>query len=65
LLHQQIIGRLQSNDLRYKVSGLRALKSILQAFEFEINADRKPMNQIVEIFFPVIEQSLLAAPEVA
>jgi len=65
LLHQQIIGRLQSNDLRFKVSGLRALKSILQAFEFEINADRKPMNQIVEIFFPVIEQSLLAAPEVA
>jgi hypothetical protein len=51
--------------LRYKVSGLRALKSILQAFEFEINADRKPMNQIVEIFFPVIEQSLLAAPDLA
>jgi len=50
--------------LRFKVSGLRALKSILQAFEFEINADRYPMNQIVEIFFPIIEQNLLAAPEV-
>jgi hypothetical protein len=37
----------------------------LQAFEFEIDADRKPMNQIVEIFFPVIEQSLLAAPDLA
>jgi hypothetical protein len=34
----------------------------LQAFEFEINADRKPMNQIVEICLPVIEQSFLADP---
>jgi hypothetical protein len=37
------------------MSGLKALKSMLQAFEFEISSDRKPLNQIVETFFPVIE----------
>ena len=43
-LHQQLIDRITSGDERYVVSGLRALRSIVQAFEFEINADRKPLN---------------------
>lgn len=37
------------------VSGLRALKSVLQAFEFEIHEDRKPLNSLVEVFFPILE----------
>ena len=42
------------------MSGLRALKSILSAFEFEIGVDRKPLEMLVEVFFPIIEQSILA-----
>ena len=49
-----------SADVRYKISGLRALKSLIQAFEFEIDQKRKPLNQIVDIFFPIIESHLLA-----
>ena len=52
---QQIHQRLTQGDERFKISGLRALKSIIQAFEFEINAERRPLNQIVELFFPVLE----------
>jgi hypothetical protein len=39
----------------YILSGLRALRSIVQAFEFEIGEERKPLETLVEIFFPVIE----------
>ena len=59
-LHSQIQQRLVSTDVRYKISGLRALKSLIQAFEFEIDIKRKPLHHIVEIFFPIIESSLLA-----
>lgn len=54
-LQQQLIGRIQSADNVYIVSGLRALKAIVSAFEFEINTDRKPLEEIVQVFFPVLE----------
>jgi hypothetical protein len=31
---------------------------VLQAFEFEIYEDRKPLNALVENFFPMIEAIL-------
>lgn len=37
-------------------SALRALKSLFQAFEFEIKDEREPLHKLVEHFFPVIEQ---------
>ena len=52
---QAIHQRLTSNDERYQMSGLRALKSIVQAFEFEIDNERKYLHELVEIFFPVLE----------
>jgi hypothetical protein len=58
-MHQQLLGRLASNDVDYIVSGLRSLKAIVSAFEFEINADRKPLEEIAVVFFPTIESQLL------
>lgn len=37
------------------MSGLRAFKAVLQAFEFEIHEERKPLHQLVEYFFPQLE----------
>ena len=45
------------------MSALRALKSICQAFEFEIDQERKPLHEIVQVFFPVLE-GLLGSSEV-
>lgn len=53
--HQQIQERLLSNDERFQTSALRALKSIFQAFEFEIKEERKPLNHLIEVFFPILE----------
>lgn len=61
-LHQQLLGRLSSNDEAYIMSGLRSLKAIVSAFEFEINADRKPLEEIAVVFFPTIESQLLMSP---
>ena len=44
-----------SNDERYQTSALRALKSIFQAFEFEIKEERKPLYHLIEVFFPILE----------
>jgi len=44
-----------SNDERYQTSALRALKSIFQAFEFEIKAEREPLHHLIEVFFPILE----------
>lgn len=55
-----MIDRISSGNEPYIISGLRALKSILSAFEFEINQDRKPLDTLVEVFFPVIESSILS-----
>lgn len=40
------------------MSGLRALKSIFQAFEFEIKEERQPLHELVNNFFPILEQLL-------
>ena len=52
---QQIGERLTQSDERFQTSGLRALRSIFQAFEFEIKEDRIPLNQLIEVFFPILE----------
>lgn len=38
------------------ISGLLALRQIFQANEFMIDEERAPLNQLVEIFFPLLEQ---------
>jgi len=38
------------------VSGLLALKQIMQSNEFTIDEDRADLNQLVEVFFPLLEQ---------
>ena len=55
-----MLDRISSGNEPYIISGLRAFKSIICAFEFEINQDRKPLETLVEVFFPVIECSILA-----
>lgn len=55
----QIEQRLSQGEIGFIESGLRALKSILDAFEFELTEERKPMALLVEKFFPIIEQSLI------
>jgi len=55
---QQILQRLTQPDERYQMSGLRALKSIFQAFEFEINEERQPLHKLIDNFFPVLESLL-------
>jgi hypothetical protein len=60
-LHANISQRLQAGDERCLVSGLRTLKAVLQAFEFEIHEERKPLNQLVELFFPILE-GVLSGP---
>lgn len=37
-------------------SGLICLKNIIQSFEFDIDSDRKPLYQIVELFYPTLEK---------
>ena len=38
------------------ISGLLALKQIFQANEFLLDGERGALNQLVEIFFPLLEQ---------
>lgn len=54
------MDRITSGNEPYIISGLRALKSIICAFEFEINQERRPLETLVEVFFPVIESAILA-----
>lgn len=54
---EQISQRLTQSDERYQTSALRALKSIFQAFEFEIEKEKRTvLNQLVDHFFPQLEQ---------
>ena len=53
---EQISQRLTQSDERYQTSALRALKSIFQAFEFSIGEERKKLDQLVDHFFPQLEQ---------
>jgi hypothetical protein len=48
--------RLQSSEEDIIISGLRALKEVLRAYEFEIDEERKPIYQIVDLFFPQLEK---------
>ena len=60
-MQKQILDRIQSNNELYIVSALRVLKSIVEAFQFEIEVERKPLDSLVTLFFPVIEQSILGS----
>ncbi len=53
---QEIHDRLSSPQENIIISGLRALKELLRAYEFEIDEERKPIYQIVDLFFPVLEK---------
>ena len=37
------------------ISGLIALKEIVQANEYMIDEERAPLNNLVEVFFPLLE----------
>ena len=53
---QEIHDRLSSTEENIIISGLRALKELLRAYEFEIDEERKPIYQIVDLFFPQLEK---------
>ena len=38
------------------ISGLMALKEIFEANEYHLEEDRTTLNQLVEMFFPLLEQ---------
>ena len=52
---QEIHNRLTSQNESLLISGLLSLKNIIEAFEHEIDSDRKPLHHLVELFFPVLE----------
>ena len=41
------------------ISGLMALKQIFQSNEYGIDEERDPLNQLVEVFFPLLEQIMV------
>lgn len=51
----EIEMRLKAADEGIQISGLTALKNIFEAFEFQINEDRAPLNTLIEVFFPTLE----------
>ena len=57
-LKQQMEERLQSGNESAVVSGLRTLKAVIQAHEFEIHEDRRPLNDLMNTFFPELEKIL-------
>lgn len=56
---EQISARLQNctDELRL-ISGLRALRSVFQAFEEEIDSGRATLYKLVDAFFPQLEAIL-------
>jgi hypothetical protein len=52
---QEIHQRLSSNDEGTIISGLRAFKEVIRAYETAIEEERKPLYQLVETFFPLLE----------
>ena len=58
LAQNEVGQRLTCNDERIQTSGLRSLKSLIQAFESEIDETRKPLDGLVNTFFPILEQIL-------
>lgn len=43
------------------ISGLLALKEIFEANEYHIEEDRTTLNQLVDVFFPLLEQVMMEA----
>ena len=52
----EIADRLKAMDEHIQISGLLALRNIVQASEFEVDTERMPLNRIVDMFFPLLEQ---------
>jgi hypothetical protein len=44
------------NNENLLISGLLALKEIFEANEYMIDEERNTLNQLVDIFFPMLEQ---------
>ncbi len=49
---------MSANDEGLLISGLTALKTFLEVFEYEVEEDRGPLNEMVAIFFPILEQHI-------
>lgn len=58
---QEIADRLKggSQNEALLISGLMALKQIFQSNEYGIDEERDPLNQLVEVFFPLLEQIMV------
>jgi hypothetical protein len=54
----EVVTRLRSGQENSILSGLRALKSLFQVYEFELQDERKPLFELVANFFPVLEELL-------
>ena len=53
----EIAQRLRSGNEQLAISGLTALKNIMQAFEYQVEGpERAPLDELVSIFFPLLEQ---------
>jgi len=58
---EEIAHRLRSGSEQLVISGLTALKNIMEAFEFEVDGpERAPLNELVAFFFPMLEQQAQA-----
>ena len=51
----EIAQRLKSTDESHLISGLLALRQIFEAQEYHLDKDRGALNQLVDIFFPLLE----------
>ena len=58
---QEVADRLKggSQNEALLISGLMALKQIFQSNEYGIDEERDPLNQLVEVFFPLLEQIMV------
>jgi hypothetical protein len=54
----EINERLKSPNEKLQISGLIALKNLLYALQFDVDADRSDLQSMVNHFFPVIETLL-------
>eukprot|EP00347_Sterkiella_histriomuscorum_P021385 403334157 len=51
----EIDNRLKSGNENSQISGLIALKQVMEAFQFSLDHERAPLNVLVDVFFPVLE----------
>ncbi len=47
--------RLKDSSELIQISGLTALKQILEAYQYSVEEERAPLNMMVDIFFPVLD----------